>query len=155
MNRPPKPLFHILMHLGKLLESRMSEELSSAGVHHGQALVLAALRKHGAMTQADLARGMNCSPATLSTMLQPMSRQGWIDRSTDPKTNRAVVVRLTREGTQLAKKADAAWRAVEKVLSRAMPETSIEEFLQSCESLRHALGGEAPTFVPYEERQDR
>ena len=155
MRSPKKTLLHILMHIGKLLEIRVQGRLAGVGVHHGQARVLAALCRHGSMTQADLARGVGCTPATMSNMLRPMDQQGWIDRSTDPKTNRATVVRLTRRGGALAVQVDAAWKAVETDLRGALPDLPVEDFLRDCEAVRRALGGQAPKFVPYEERNRR
>ncbi len=62
MSRKAKPVFHLLMRIGKLLEARIAGRLAGAGVHHGQGRVLVSLHQHGPMTQADLARGLGCTP---------------------------------------------------------------------------------------------
>ena len=80
-------------------------------------------------------------------MLKPLAERELIDRTSDPKTNRAVVVSLTPAGSVLAKQVEAVWRRVERKLCAAGE--SNDRLLKDLESLRAALGGSTPKFVPY------
>ena len=150
MGKTKKTRLHILLHVGKLLDKRLNEELCRIGVYHGQAMVLSILKRHRAVTQANLARGMSRKPATLTNMLKPMEEKGWIKRFTDPKTNRAVVVSLTEEGEKLVGSVEKIWSDVEKVLIQAVPDEDAEFFFSQMEALRKELGGCHPEFITYE-----
>ena len=154
MDEKTKTRMHILLHVGKLLDQRLNEELCKIGVYHGQGMVLSILKRNRAITQANLARGMSRKPSTLTNMLKPMEEKGWIKRFTDPKTNRAVVVSLTEEGAKLAGSVERIWLDVEKVLTKAIPGEDAEFFFSQMESLRSELGGCRPEFTTYENKGD-
>ena len=154
MSKGEKTRLHILLHVGKLLDKRLNEELNKIGLYHGQAMVLSILKKHRAVTQADLARGMSRKPATLTNMLKPMEEKGWIKRFTDKKTNRAVVVSLTEKGEKLVDSVEMIYSDVEETLIKAVPDEDAELFFSHMEALRDELGGSRPKFITYEQKEN-
>ena len=142
--RKRKTAFHILMHLGRLLQQEIASELSAIGLHHGQGRILAILKDHGTMTQATMARVTDLKPATVTNMLKPLEKRELISRAVDPKTNRAMVVTLTAKGAELADAVQAAWQAVEARLIATMPESERDGLFSRLEGFRDVLGGSAP-----------
>jgi len=147
----PKTLFHILMHIGRLLEQKTNACLEPLKLHHGQARTLTILMAHGPITQADLARGMGLRPATITNMLRPLEARELIKRYTDPKTNRAIVVSLTSDGKTLAESVQNAWSEIEDTLTKAVPSDQREATFLLLESVRDQLGGKAPDYKTYTE----
>lgn len=146
-----KKLFHILMHIGRLLQQQIADELTPLKLHHGQARTLAFLERHGQVTQADLARGMDVKPATTTRMLKPLETRELVWRKTDEKTNRAMVVGLTDEGRACAEQVHAAWERVEaKLVEGLLPGDSAQLFTQ-LEAFRNQLGGTEPEIPPCNE----
>lgn len=76
-------LFHLLMHIGKILDDRIRADLGKKNLHHGQGRILAALRRRGAMAQAEIARELGIQPATVAIALRRMERGGLIERFRD------------------------------------------------------------------------
>ena len=145
-----KTYLHILMHIGKLLELRINEALADVGIHHGQGRVLVNLVNYGKMTQADLARGLQIAPATLTKMLRPLEKRQLITRTIDKKTNRAMVIELTSEGKKLALLVQRAWRRIEQAMNETVPDSHNSQLFAHLENFREVLGGSEPVFVPYE-----
>lgn len=139
---------HILMHIGRLLERRVTEQLRGLGLHHGQARLLAILLDHGDSIQAELASKMAIRPATLTRMLKPLKAGHFVRTSTDPNTNRGICVSLTTKGKTAAQKARKAWASVEKELTASVDTEAREDILLALEQFRRALGGEAPESPP-------
>jgi MarR family transcriptional regulator, organic hydroperoxide resistance regulator len=144
-----KSFFHLFMHIGKLLETQLSSKLSSYNLYHGQGRVLLALVKAGAITQANLARGLDIKPATLVKMLQLMEAAKLIERQTDIITNRAVVVTLTSKGKHMVKKVETVWAEIERNILISIATDESEVLLQQLEKIRDTLGGRAPKFISY------
>lgn len=94
--RALKRVFHLNR---QLLMRTMAEK----GGHPAQAGCLMALSHGEAPTQRDLAEQLHIAPATLTSMLQRMERQGVVERYTDEHDQRLTRVRITAEGRRLSK----------------------------------------------------
>jgi len=149
MKRDDRPLFHLLLHIGRLLERHVREELEPIGVPHAQGRVLSVLARHGPLTQASLARGMGVTAATTSVMLRTMEERGWIERTPDPVTGRALVVSLTPAGASLAGEVKRRWRRVEERVRKSLGKSGRHDLRPYLEELRDGLGGRAPVFETY------
>ena len=143
------PMVHLLMHIGRLMERAVEVELAPLQLHHAQARVLTVIERCRAITQANLARGLDVKPASVTAVLKPLERRGLIRRETDPRTNRAVVVRLTTAGQALCEEIHAAWSRVEASLGAALSEDDRAAGPRLLHAIRNALGGGKPEFAPY------
>ena len=140
-----KTLLHILMHNGRLLERAVEEELAPAGLHHGQGRILLNIKASGEITQANLARLMDVTPATVTNMLKPLERRGLVRRKTDPKTNRAIIVSLSVDGDHACLQIQSAWERIEERMCKDLPEDGMNDLFHALETIRGALGGKEPT----------
>ena len=144
-----KTVFNIMMHIGRLLEQAISEELSHLNLHHGQGRTLIILSDHGEITQANLARGVDVKPATITNMLKPLESRGLISRKKDTKTNRAIVVGLTEEGENIADQVRKKWNNIESRLLSTLGESPDVRLFSQLEAIRDILGGKKPEFIPH------
>ncbi|MCF6175277.1 MAG: MarR family transcriptional regulator [Victivallaceae bacterium] len=144
-----KTFFHILLHIGKMMDQVTTEELAVIGLHHGQGRTLVVLLENGDMTQANMARGMRVKSATITNMLKPLEKRKLISRYTDTKTNRAVVVTLTDEGERLAKEVIKIWAKIEQRLAAPFEGQETATLFAQLELFHDTLGGKVPKFVAY------
>ncbi len=99
--------FRRLSHLRRQLLMRA---VPIAGGHPAQLECLRILGEHEDITQRDLVAILHLSPATITTMLQRIERQGFIERWSDPKDQRLMRIRLSEAGWAMRDKILAAFR---------------------------------------------
>jgi len=90
-----KPLMHLFMHIGKLLNDRLRSDLSEGELHFGQARILVSLMRHGNLTQRTIGQGLHIKPATVTNMVKRMEASGLIERRRDANDDRIINVTLT------------------------------------------------------------
>ncbi len=90
----------------------MFEEL---GLLFGQPPVLFHLQQRDGQTQAELARQMNRTPATVTATLTRMESDGWIERRRDPHDNRVLRVFLTEKAYGIQEEVAKRMRQIEAV----------------------------------------
>ena len=140
-----KTLLHILMHNGRLIERALEAELSPLGLHHGQGRILLNIKSAGKITQANLARLMDVTPATVTNMLKPLEQRGLIRRETCTKTNRALIVSLEPKGKKACTAIQAAWNHTETRMAEPLEKSKMGDLFHALEAIRGALGGKEPT----------
>ncbi len=143
-----KLLMHLLMHTGKLLQDRVRVELRHTGVHHAQGRVLSILEQQGTLSQADLARRIAITPATMTRMVQGMEQKGWIRRRLDPASGRAMLLSLTPLAKTLAFEVRDAWARTEENIRTSLSEARYADAFPLLEAIRDGLGGSPPRFEP-------
>jgi DNA-binding MarR family transcriptional regulator len=143
---PDKPLLHLFMHIGRLLEEALRSELALQSLHHGQARVLARLRQ-GSLIQADIARALAVKPATVTNMLRRMEASGLIERAAHPDRPRANTVSLTRAGLEAAREVGTVWARVEEQLVSGLAGDDLDLLRTALERVRQNLGGTHPAWM--------
>ena len=84
------------------------------GLLFGQPPVLFALWRQDGQTQTDLARHMNRTPATVTSTLTRMERDGWVSRKLDPQDHRAQRVYLTQKACDIRTEAEVEMRKLDE-----------------------------------------
>ena len=84
----------------------MDRSLSVLNLSNGQGGVISALGRNGALTQNELAKFRQVTPATISIMIDRMERDGLVTRSSEKANSRSNKVVLTDKGWDLYKKLD-------------------------------------------------
>lgn len=87
--------FKRIVRTNRQLMMRMSAE---GGGHPAQAGCMWVLSRHEGITQSELGRMLHIAPATVTTMLQRLERDGLVERWTDPDDQRLTRIRLTESG---------------------------------------------------------
>ena len=80
--------------------------LEELGLLFGQPPVLFALWEQDGMMQAELARHMHRTPATVTTTLSRMERDGWVERRRDDYDRRVTRVFVTEKGLNIRKEVE-------------------------------------------------
>ncbi len=82
----------------RAIDMRSRRLMQHSGFTGPQLLVLQALGEHGEMSAGDLARGVNLSQGTVTSILDRLEKRGFIQRIRSLTDRRKVYVTLTEEG---------------------------------------------------------
>jgi len=115
-NRDPRNLTlgQLLSQVCRLTGDRLRVKMEEIGLHKGQGFILFHLWHHDGIPQNVIAHAMHLSPATVTSMLQRMERDGWITRQRDADDQRMVRVHLTEKANALHEEVRVSFRDLEK-----------------------------------------
>lgn len=139
-----KPLMHLFMHIGKLLNDRLRSSLSDGGVHFGQSRVLVSLLNHGELTQKTIGEGLDIKPATVTNMVKRMEAANLIERRRDADDDRIINVTLTSKGKEAAAFALTVMEQIEDEIRSELNRKAINVLRNPLERVRNVLGGSDP-----------
>ena len=139
-----KPLMHLFVHIGKLLNDRLRSSLSEGGIHFGQARILIFLMHHGELTQRTIGQGLHIKPATVTNMVKRMEASGLIHRRRDVKDDRFINVTLTSKGRKAANYAVTVIEQIEDEIRSELSRKEVDILRNPLERVRNILGGPDP-----------
>ena len=90
----------------RMYYGRMQAQLAEVGLYRGQPPILGLLHKHDGMSQKEMARALNLSPATMTVTLKRMEKAGLIVREMDEHDQRILRVHLSEQGRQMCEKGE-------------------------------------------------
>lgn len=102
-----KDLLNLFTDMVRAHVAYMDRQLSVLGLSNGQGGVISALGRFGKLTQNELARFRQVTPATISIMLDRMERDGLVARCTAIDNSRANNICLTEEGMKIYSQLDS------------------------------------------------
>lgn len=102
-----KDLLNLFTDMVRAHTAYMDRQLAGLELSNGQGGVISVLGRNGSLTQNELARFRQVTPATISIMLDRMERDGLVIRDSMWGNNRANKVKLTDKGQEIFKKLDA------------------------------------------------
>ena len=92
------------MRFGRLIRmyySRIQSQLAEVGLYRGQPPILMLLYKNDGMSQKEMARALNLSPATMTVSLKRMEKAGLVLREMDEHDQRILRVHLSEKGREM------------------------------------------------------
>ena len=92
------------MRFGRLIRmyySRIQSQLAEVGLYRGQPPILMLLYKNDGMSQQEMARAVNLSPATMTVTLKRMEKAGLVLREMDEHDQRILRVHLSEKGREM------------------------------------------------------
>lgn len=92
------------MRFGRLIRmyySRNQSQLAEVGLYRGQPPILMLLYKNDGMSQKEMARALNLSPATMTVTLKRMEKAGLVLREMDEHDQRILRVHLSEKGREM------------------------------------------------------
>lgn len=92
------------MRFGRLIRmyySRIQSQLAEVGLYRGQPPILMLLYKNDGMSQKEMARALNLSPATMTVTLKRMEKAGLVLREMDEHDQRILRVHLSEKGREI------------------------------------------------------
>lgn len=141
-----RPLMHLFVHIGKLLEDRFRSVLSEKGIHVGQARIFSALLDHEKLTQKEIATGLHIKPSTVTNMVKRMEMSGLINRSRDKGDDRVINVTLTEKGKEAARFTEKMIEQIEADIRVEFSRKEVEALRKPLEKILNTLGGRGPSF---------
>ncbi|MGN1250704.1 MAG: MarR family winged helix-turn-helix transcriptional regulator [Candidatus Spyradocola sp.] len=107
----------------RMYYGRMQAQLAEVGLYRGQPPILGLLYQHDGMSQKEMARALNLSPATMTVTLKRMEKAGLVHREMDEHDQRILRVHLSEQGRQMWLNSTEQIRAVtEELMEGFSPE---------------------------------
>jgi DNA-binding MarR family transcriptional regulator len=97
------PIGRLFVAASRLSGPVMWRQIERHGVSPAGFFLLRALVGDESLRAGDLARRLMISPATVTSVVTTLERNGHVERDRDPSDRRAVVVRITESGLALVK----------------------------------------------------
>jgi DNA-binding MarR family transcriptional regulator len=141
-----KPLMHLFVHIGKLIEDRLRSALSKQGIHIGQARILTTLLSHETLTQREIAVGLHIKPATVTNLVKKMEVSELISRKRGESDDRIINVTLTQKGTEAALFTAKVISQIEDDIRSQFSQREVESLRSPLEGIRNTLGGLDPSI---------
>jgi DNA-binding MarR family transcriptional regulator len=135
-----------------LVDQAIQRELERLGIRTYWLAVLHMIRERRVVTPTELAAVSGVAPSTLRHVVNRLVELGHVRREPNPEDGRSQLLSLTKEGTRLARAADAALAAAARRIEERLG-GSLADLEPPLEALRvaaqDALGlAEAETGVP-------
>ncbi|MGN8000386.1 MarR family winged helix-turn-helix transcriptional regulator [Sphingomonas sp. 22176] len=119
--------------------------LASLGISSSTGWTLVYLQRLGEDTrQADLARAVGVTEASLVRTLHALEDAGLVERVSDPRDRRANKLRLTNSGVSLASRIDARLAALRSELLDGVSDEALETTLAVLDHLTARLAERRP-----------
>jgi DNA-binding MarR family transcriptional regulator len=107
----------VLIQLIKSHRALLSARLSEIGLFPGQDGLIYHLSVSNGQTMSDLAEKLGIQPATLFTMVERMTKSGWVEKEKDPDDKRTSRIYLTPKGKKKVGQLSVVWQENEALLS--------------------------------------
>lgn len=135
-----RPLFHLFLHIGRLLEEQLRAHLDPLGLHQGRARLLMALASaRSPQCINDLSAQLHVSQPTTTDLVKGLELQSLVQRIPSGHDRRQTLVRLTTAGEVAAPKVAAAWDEVEINLRVGIADYPLAPLRSLLESTRDHL----------------
>lgn len=135
-------LGQLLSQVCRLTGDRLRVKMEEIGLHKGQGFILFHLWHHDGIPQNMIAHARHVSPATVTSMLQRMERDGWITRERGPEDQRIVRVYLTKKAKAMREEAREAFRDLEKEVTSVLTKDERKTLQGLLEKLHEHLAPE-------------
>lgn len=128
--------YHYLLMSNHLsLQKKVMAILKPLGLSTGQPKVLDHLRYHDGVSQKEIANACHIEPASLTSILNRMEKQGMIERRTLNGNRRSYHIFLTDHGKKLSESIESAFLSLEKEVFSGISDVEKEQFLDTFEKL--------------------
>ena len=90
----------------RMYYGRMQAMLAEVGLFRGQPPIMGVLSQQDGMSQKEMARALNLSPATMTVTLKRMEKAGLVERKMDEDDQRILRVHLSEQGREMCVKGE-------------------------------------------------
>ncbi len=133
---------HLLAHVSRLVGMRMRLKLHEFGLSHTQGMVLADLWHKDGVAQATLAHALNITPATTTSTLQRMEKNGWVQRRRLAADQRVIQVFLTEKARSLGREIRKTFKELDLELTSVLSRAEQDNLVSSLLKVQHHLSGQ-------------
>ena len=129
----------LLVFVSRSHQNVISKVFSKLKLPRGQPPVLFNLEGHEGVVQADLAKKLEVTPATLTNLLHRMERSGLVRREKDEVDIRATRVYLTEKGKATLEKAKLLVEEMDQITFSGFSETERQQMWDYLERVHQNL----------------
>ena len=104
----------LFAHVRHMHHHRAVAMFERLGLLFGQPPVLFALWHQDGQTQTELSKRMNRTPATVTSTLNRMEKDGWVERRPDSQDHRVQRVYLTQRGKEIRVEAEVEMKKLDE-----------------------------------------
>jgi DNA-binding MarR family transcriptional regulator len=140
---PPDRLGFLLARHGRVMNVRLRQALSVAGLSPGHGSLLARLARDGATSQQALLEALAVDPSGLVAILNDLERDGLVERRRDPADRRRHIVEITRAGCAAAADVERAITEVEQDAFAQLDENEVAQLRALLARVHSRSDGEA------------
>ncbi|RJL22132.1 MarR family transcriptional regulator [Bailinhaonella thermotolerans] len=122
------------------IRARIDEIVRASDITVLQYTALTVLLRHEEpVSSAQLARNSFVTAQSMADMVAALERRGLIERHTDPRHRRRLLIRLTPSGRDLIERHEAEISALEARMVAGLTPAQVESFRQALNACRRAL----------------
>jgi len=110
----PRGIAYLFGRLDHLLNRQLGKAVAPYGITVAQYTALSVLRRHGQMSNAQLAERSMVSPQSANGIIKSMQHKGWVQRESASTHGRIIHLCLTPAGHDLLAQCDCAVARVER-----------------------------------------
>lgn len=131
-----QPCFNLkLRQADRVLTAYYNSFLGDLGLKITQFSVLRSLWYMKSTSQKELEKVLLVDQATLTRSLQPLIRQGYIDRVPDASDRRVMMCSLSSSGKALYKDAEKRWKQAQKSVEEKLGKETMAQLINASEAL--------------------
>ena len=131
-------LCNALRQTARAVSRLYDEEFREVGLRGTQFSLLRNIRRLGAVRQRDLGKTLSLEETTLTRNLRPLIDSGWVEVSPGDD-RREKLIRLTKSGESMLRKAEPAWERAQKRVRSRLPKEAWSSLLKLLPELTHSL----------------
>lgn len=128
--------------------TRWASRHASLDLPLAQARLLSLVQELGPVRIGELAAADHCSQPTMSTQVQRLETEGWLQRSVDPDDSRASLISLTSSGQRTLDRAREARRAVVEPILQNLDATDRARLRDAVDVIERILAAASPAATP-------
>lgn len=132
-------LHYLLMANHAMLQKRLFADMKGLGLSIGQPKVLDFLKENDGAVQKEIAKGCHIEPASLSTILAGMEKNGLITRKMYENNRRNLNVYMTAKGKAMCEQVTENFSNIEKKALSGFTDSEIEDFLACLTKIHNNL----------------
>lgn len=124
-----KQCMHLFMKCNRLHHALVETKVSALGLHRSQHSMLLTINFNGNISQKELAKRMEISPAAVTVTLKKLEAQGFIERAQSEDDSRVNNITVTEKGRDIICQTGAIFEEVDEKTFAGFSEEELEEFL--------------------------
>lgn len=132
-------LHYLLMANHAMLQKKLFADIKGLGLSIGQPKVLDFLKENDGAVQKEIAKGCHIEPASLSTILAGMEKNGLITRKMYENNRRNLNVYMTAKGKAICEQVTENFSNIEKKALSGFTDSEIEDFLACLTKIHNNL----------------
>ena len=109
------------------LRRYMEKQVAQTGVYQGQHMILMMVGCNPGISQAQLAKARDISPAAATNALQKLEKEGYVTRQTDEQDSRVNQLQVTPKGKKVIEDSKLIFQEVDDAMYEGFSQEELEQ----------------------------